>query len=130
VFFKRDESHIMILVVYVDDMIITNNDENDIARLKVRLGNEFEVKDLEHLRYFLGIEVARGLKGIVLSQRKYVLDLLKMTDMLGCKPASTPIDQKSKLSVETSEPVDKEKYRRLLGRLIYLSHTHLDIICS
>jgi hypothetical protein len=56
-----------------------------------------------------------------------VLDLLKETGMLGCKPASTPIDQKSKLSAETGEPVDKEMYQRLVGRLIYLSHTRPDI---
>jgi Reverse transcriptase (RNA-dependent DNA polymerase) len=67
------------LVVYVDDMIITGNDEDEIARLKVRLGKEFEVNDLRHLRYLLVIEVARGPKGIVLSQRKYVLNLLKET---------------------------------------------------
>jgi Reverse transcriptase (RNA-dependent DNA polymerase) len=82
-------------------MIITSDDEDEIARLKVRLGKEFEVNDLGYLRYFFGIEVARGSKGIVLSQRKYVLVLLKETDMLGYKPASTSIDQKSKLSAET-----------------------------
>jgi hypothetical protein len=52
-FFKREEGHIMMLVVYVNDMIITGDDEDDIARLKVRLGKVFEVKDLGHLRYFL-----------------------------------------------------------------------------
>jgi Reverse transcriptase (RNA-dependent DNA polymerase) len=62
VFFKGDECHIMILEVYVDDMIIVGNDENEIIRLKVRLEKELEVKDLGHLRYFLRIEVARGQK--------------------------------------------------------------------
>jgi Reverse transcriptase (RNA-dependent DNA polymerase) len=115
------------LAVYVDDMIITDNDEDEIAQLKVKLGNEFEVKDLGYLRYFLGIEVARGLKGIVLSQQKYMLDLRKESGMLGCKPVSTPIDQKSKSSAEAGEPVDKERYQKLVGRLIYLSHTRPDI---
>jgi Reverse transcriptase (RNA-dependent DNA polymerase) len=103
------------LAVYMDDMIITGNDEDEIARLKMRLRKEFEVKDLGHLRYFLGIEVARGPKRIVLSQRKNVLDLLKETDMLGCKPTSTPIDKKSKLSAKAGEPVNKERYQRLVG---------------
>jgi Reverse transcriptase (RNA-dependent DNA polymerase) len=114
VFFKRDEGHITMLAVYVDDMIITGNDEDEIAQLKVRLRNEFEVKDLGYMRYFLGIEVARGLKGIVLSQRKYMLDLRKESGMLGCKPVSTPID-KSKSSAEAGEPVDKERYQKLVG---------------
>jgi Reverse transcriptase (RNA-dependent DNA polymerase) len=58
------------LAVYVDDMIITGNDEGEIAQLKARLGKEFEVKDLGQLRYFLGSEVARGAEGIILSQKK------------------------------------------------------------
>jgi Reverse transcriptase (RNA-dependent DNA polymerase) len=80
------------LAVYVDDMIITGNNEKEITQLKVRLDKEFEVKDFGQLKYFLGIEVARGVEGIVLSQMKYVLDLLKETCMLGCKPAVIPIN--------------------------------------
>jgi hypothetical protein len=85
------------------------------------------VNDLGHLRYFLKIKVARRPKGIVLSQRKYVLDLIKEIRTLGCMPESTSIDQNSKLSAEVGESVDKERYQRLVGRLKYLSHTRLDI---
>ncbi|RVW54646.1 Retrovirus-related Pol polyprotein from transposon TNT 1-94 [Vitis vinifera] len=53
---------------------------------------EFEIKDLGNLKYFLGMEIARSKKGIAVSQRKYVLDLLNETGMLGCKPAETPMD--------------------------------------
>jgi hypothetical protein len=53
-----------------------------------------------------------------------VLDLLKEIGMLGCKLAVTPIEQKTKLGAEAGEPVDRERYHRLVGRLIYLSHTH------
>ncbi|CAD6271158.1 unnamed protein product [Miscanthus lutarioriparius] len=65
--------------LYVDDIIITGDDTLEIARLKENLSKEFEVKDLGQLRYFLGIEIARSARGIVLSQRKYVLDLLNDT---------------------------------------------------
>jgi Reverse transcriptase (RNA-dependent DNA polymerase) len=123
VFFRRYGDHITVLAVYVDDMIISRNDECEIALLKKKLGKEFEVKDLGQLRYFLGIEIARGAERIILSQRKYVLDLLTETDMLGCRPAVAPIDQKFKLSAEAGEPIDRERYQRLVGRLIYLSHT-------
>ena len=74
------------LAVYVDDIIITGDDEREIIRLKENLSKEFEVKDLGQLRYFLGIEIARNPKGIILSQRKYVLDLLSETGMLRCRP--------------------------------------------
>jgi hypothetical protein len=66
----------------VDDIVITGDDNVEISRLKVRLSKEFEVKDLGQLKYFLGIEIARSSKGIVLSQRKYVLDLLNETELL------------------------------------------------
>ena len=74
------------------------------------------------------MEVARTAKGILVTQRKYTLDLLKNTGMIGCKPAATPVEPNSKLGLEeNSAPVERGKYQRLVGRLIYLSHTRLDI---
>jgi hypothetical protein len=121
----------------VDDIIITGNDEAEIRQVKDNLGKQFEVKDLSQLRYFLGIEIARSPKGIFLSQRKYILDLLSETHMLVCRSASTPIDLNHKLPVECGNPVNKEKYQILVGRLIYLwtlvfwaeasSHSHINM---
>lgn len=79
VFFKHKGSSITILAIYVDDIVITRDDVEEITSLKKKLGRSFEIKDLGRLRYFLGIEIARSSKGIVLSQRKYVLDLLSET---------------------------------------------------
>ena len=126
-FFRQHKDHTTLLVVYVDDIIITGNNEGEIAQLKVQLGKEFEVKDLDLLQYFLGIEVARGVEGVVLSQRKYVLDLLTETGMLGCRPVASPIDPKIKLTELAGEKVDHERYQRLVGWLIYLTYTHPDI---
>ena len=67
------------MAVYVDDIIITGDDVEEIKFLKKSLRKAFEVKDVGPLRYFLGIEIVRSQKGIVLSQRKYVLDLLAET---------------------------------------------------
>lgn len=120
---------ISILIVYVDDIILTGNDTSEIQNLKGKLAREFEIKDLGELRYFLGMEVARSKEGIVLSQRKYVLDLLKETGMTGCKPVDTPVEYNLKLGEmkEGGTPADKGRYQRLVGRLIYLSHTRPDI---
>jgi hypothetical protein len=126
-FFKRRNGKITILVVYVDDMVITGDDETEILHLKKMLAKSFEVKDLGHLHYFLGIEVAYGVQGIYLSQRKYVLDLLAETGMLECRPVPTPIEQNHRILANSGEPVDKYQYQRLVGRLIYLSHTGPDI---
>ncbi|RVW63312.1 Retrovirus-related Pol polyprotein from transposon TNT 1-94 [Vitis vinifera] len=77
---------------------------------------EFEIKDLGNLKYFLGMEIARSKKGIAVSQRKYVLDLLNETGMLGCKPTETPMDTTVKLEEsDGSAPVDKGRYQRLWG---------------
>ena len=126
-FYKRCGGKLTILIVYVDDIVITGDDDQGIERVKQHLRNEFEVKDLGEMRYFLGIEVSRSSRGIYLSQRKYVLDLLSETGMSGCRPALTPIEQNHRLTSESGEPVDREQYQRLVGRLIYLSHTRPDI---
>jgi hypothetical protein len=112
----------------VDDIILTRDYEEELVRLKKLLAKEFEIKDLRYLKYFLGMEVAQSRKGIYVSQRKYVLDLLKETGMLGCKPANTPMDSTKKIGAENdSIPLDKGRYQRFVGRLIYLSHTIPDI---
>ena len=74
------------------------------------------------------MEVARSRKGILVSQQKYVLDLLKETRMLGCKPAETSMDSSTKIGAnKDSVPVDKGNYQRLVGKLTYLSYTRPDI---
>ena len=65
--------------MYVDDIVITGSNVDGISSLKAFLNSQFQTKDLGPLKYFLGIEVMRSKKGIFLTQRKYVLDLLKET---------------------------------------------------
>lgn len=128
-FVKRSPNdRLAILIVYVDDIVITGDYLEEIPRVKEFLAREFEIKDLGNLKYFLGMEIARSRKGIAVSQRKYVLDLLKETAMQDCKPAETPMDYTTKLgSNKESAPVEKGRYQRLVGKLIYLSHTRPDI---
>ncbi|BBG98715.1 HXXXD-type acyl-transferase family protein, partial [Prunus dulcis] len=127
-FVKHRQNKVTALIIYVDDMIITGNDVDEMSKLQGNLAVEFEMKDLGDLKYFLGVEVARSSKGIFLSQRKYVLDLLKETGMLGCKPVETPIVEKHHLCLDPEQKlVDKGRYQRLVGRLIYLAHTRPDI---
>ncbi|KAA0050709.1 Beta-galactosidase [Cucumis melo var. makuwa] len=120
--------NIAILIVYVDDIVLTRDDQTEISQLKQRIGDEFEIKDLGNLKYFLGMEVARSKEGISVSQRKYTFDLLTETGMLGCCPADTPIEFNCKPgNFDDQVPVDKEQYQRFVGKLIYLSHTRPDI---
>ncbi|RVW38219.1 Retrovirus-related Pol polyprotein from transposon TNT 1-94 [Vitis vinifera] len=127
-FLKHRLGKITALIVYVDDMIITGDDVEEISRLQDQLSTEFEMKNLGGLKYFLGIEVARSRQGIFLSQRKYILDLLAEVGLLECKPADIPIVQNHKLGEYVDQvPADKQRYQRLVGKLIYLSHTRPDI---
>src|SRR5262249_33271042 len=98
--------------------------------LKSFLHTQFHTKDLGVLKYFLGIEVTRSKKGIFISQRKYVLDLLIETGKLGAKPCSTPMLPNLQLSKDGDLFEDPEKYRRLVGKLNYLTVTRPDIAYS
>jgi hypothetical protein len=73
------------------------------------------------------MKVARSKKGITVSQRKYVINLLQETCMSGCRPNYTPMDPNAKLWEKGDTPVDIGRYQRLVGKLIYLAHTRPDI---
>jgi len=87
----------ILLVVYVDDIVITGDNVQGISDLKSHLQQKFQTKDLEPLRYFLEIEIARSKKEISLSQWKYVLNMLPEACTLECKAANIPIDPNLKL---------------------------------
>lgn len=115
------------LIFYVDDIIVTGNDPVEISQLKLRLACEFEIKDLGQLRYFLGIKVARSMKGICVSQQKYALDLLTETDITVCKPIATSNDANHCFTADVGDRlIDASKYQRLVDPL-YLTITRLDI---
>ena len=87
-----DSRGVTALLVYVDDMIVTGNHVREMNNLKQCLLKEFDIKELRRLKHFLGIEVAHLKQGIFITQQKYVLDMLRETGKLGCKPVHTPIE--------------------------------------
>ena len=116
------------ILVYIDDFIIASNDLSVLQRFKNYLSECFHMKDLGKLKYFLGIEVARSNEGIFISQCKYVLDIVAETGLLGAKPSPVPIALNHKLALQVCPNFAKpEAYRRLVGRLIYLSFTRPDL---
>ncbi|KAD4385513.1 hypothetical protein E3N88_25681 [Mikania micrantha] len=118
-------------LIYVDDVIIIGNNMRHIQQTKSHLDTKFSIKDIGYLKYFLGIEVARTSEGLVLSQRKYTLDILADSGLQGCRPSSFPMESTLKLDKgEEEEKIDANQYRRLVGRLLYLQATRPDIAYS
>jgi len=118
--------------VYVDDILLTGNNVVEINHIADLLHAAFRIKNLGNLAYFLGFEVARNSTGLHLNQRKYTLDLLHDIGMLDSFPAPTPMAQTSCLQHigQLLDPDEASSYRRLIGRLIYLTNMRPDISFS
>ncbi|KAK2980559.1 hypothetical protein RJ640_006052 [Escallonia rubra] len=117
------------VLVYVDDILITGSNVTLLQSIKARLCGQFHTKDLGSLKYFLGIEVAPLSRGLYLCQRKYTLDILDDCGLTGARPSEFPMEQNLKLSNSTEAILSyPSPYRRLVGRLIYLTVTRPDIV--
>lgn len=104
-FILRTAEHVMFLLVYVDDIILTGTPNAPFDSLLASLHTEFAMKDLGSLHFFLGIEVCRTDTGLLLTQSKYIHSILHRHAMLDCKPSSTPIAAGSRLSVLDGDPL-------------------------
>ncbi|XP_034684089.1 uncharacterized mitochondrial protein AtMg00810-like [Vitis riparia] len=126
-FTRKQGKSFTALLIYVDDILITGNDPVSIATTKNFLHSHFHLKDLGDLKYFLGIEVSASKNGIFISQRKYALEIIENAGLLGAAPIDTPMERGLKLSDKSDLLKDQGRYRRLVGRLIYLTVSRLDI---
>ena len=129
-FIRNQGKSFTVLLIYVDDILITGNDPVSIAEIKTFMHRKFHLKDLGKLKYFLGIEISTSKTGTFISQRKYALEIIKDTGLLGAAPVDTPMERNLKLSDKSDLLKDPERYRRLVGRLIYLTVSRPDITYS
>jgi len=127
-FIRNHQGIFTALLIYVDHVILAGNNLDDITKTKRFLSSRFKLKDMGQLNYFLGIEVARSKHGISLCQRKYALEILEDTGFLGAKPSRFPTEQNIKLTQEDGDLLeDASQYRRLVGHLICLTITRVDL---
>lgn len=123
--FTYARSNVRLLVlVYVDDLIVTGSNSTHMDMLIQHLQSRFAVKDLGSLSFFLGIEVTRCKEGLFLSQHKYIVDLFRRHKMDGAKPLRTPSNPKSSSS---NTWVDPTEFRSAIGGLQYLALTRPDV---
>jgi hypothetical protein len=116
-----------------DDIIVTNSSPTVIDALLADLKQDFALKDLGPLNYFLAIKVKNTSDGILLTQDKYASDLLQWVGMMHCNLVATPLLASEKLSAHVGDPLrpdDTTKYRSIVGGLPYLSHNRPDLAFS
>jgi hypothetical protein len=119
-----------LLLLYVDNMIITGDDYEYIALVKTRLSDQFLMSDLGPLRYLLGIEISTS-EGFFLSEEKYIQDLLDRASLTDHRIAETPMELNVHLMPTDGEPLeDPTRYRHIVGSLVYLGVTRPDISYS
>ncbi|XP_043699873.1 uncharacterized mitochondrial protein AtMg00810-like [Telopea speciosissima] len=127
-FILHHGSHGSYILVYVDDILVTNSDQSYVATLLQQLSEEFSIKDLGNLHFFLGIDALKHSKGILLSQYRYIKDLLHRASMTDCKSVSTPLAIITKPIDQGGDPMSNPtEYRSIVGALQYVTLTHSDV---
>ncbi|GJZ92900.1 retrovirus-related pol polyprotein from transposon TNT 1-94 [Tanacetum coccineum] len=119
---------LLYILVYVDDNIVTGNNKGTIDNIICQLGSAFALKDLGPLNYFWGIEIVPHVSGILLSQKKYILELLQSAGLSNWNPMSSLMVTSSSLSLDDSTAFSNPvKYRQVLGSLQYVILSRPDI---
>ena len=112
----------------VDDMIITDDDLSGIQEFKDLLSQQFEMKDLGHLNYFLGLEITYSTDGFHITQAKYASKFLFRAGLIDSKTVDTPVKFNAHLTPSGGKPLSNPSlYRRLVGSLVYLTITRSNI---
>ena len=127
-FFCRVNDKLLLVLVYVDDILITDEDPTMVSKLITDLDSQFSLKTLGPVSYFLGIEACRTLRGLILNQKKYLQDLLAKTNMFSAKECPSPMCTSKKLFVNDGMLFEHSTvYRSTIGALQYLTLTRPDI---
>ena len=125
---RRDKMSLLLVVVYVDDLLVTGSPLTSIVKFKESMAAEFDMSDLGKLTYYLGIEVYQFDGGITLRQSRYASKLLEESGMGACNSSHVPMDFNVKLSKAPAEKsINETDYRRNIGCLRYLLHTRPDL---
>ncbi|XP_070050168.1 uncharacterized mitochondrial protein AtMg00810-like [Nicotiana tomentosiformis] len=123
-FFKKSTSSTVLLAVYVDNIILTGNDPVEITSLKQFPDDQFKIKDLGLLNYFMGIEILYDAFKVLLHQKKFTSDLIFEFRCTDASAVVSPLELCVKLRSDQGEVLTNPlSYRRLIEKLNFLTHT-------
>ena len=123
-FLQITSTGVTVLLVYVDDIIITGTDDGMIKYIQASLRDSFHMKDLGPLHYFLGLEVHQSPKGLFLNRQKYTLDLIELANLHDSSPVDTAVEVNLKLNKDNGDLLpDPHTHRHPVGSLVYLTIT-------
>ena len=127
-FLCRIDKCTILLLLYVDDMIITGDNRSSIQELKNFLSQQFEMRDLRHLSYFLGLEITHFIDGLYITQAKYASELLSRVGLTDNKNVDTPVELNVHLTPSGGKPLSNPSlYKQLVGNLVYFTVTRPNI---
>ena len=127
-FLRRTDKCTILLLLYMDDMIITGDDLSSIQELKDFLSQQFKMKDLGHLNYFLSLEITHSTDGLYITQAKYASELLSRARLIDSKIVDTLVELNAHLTPTGGKPLSNPSlYRRLVDSLVYLTVTRPNI---
>jgi hypothetical protein len=128
---KGSKNQILIVSIYVDDLIYTENDVGLMIEFKESMKEKFAMTDLGKMKYFLGIEVTQCEQGIFIQQHKYGLEVLKRFGMEDCNKVCSPIVPGCKLvKNEVGKAANLTEYKQMIGCLMYMLATRPDMAFS
>lgn len=102
-FIKLHANCLTMVVVYIDDKLVTGDDLSEILILKSFLDDQFKIKDLGEIHYFLGLEVLKQSNGFLINQHKFLVDILSEFHCLAVSLVVSPLDPHSKLSADVGD---------------------------
>jgi hypothetical protein len=128
---KTIAKYLFICQIYVDDIIFGSTNKSSYEEFKRIMIQKLEMSMMEELKYFLGFRIKQLQEGTFISQTKYIQDVLKKFGMKNAKPIKTPMGTNGHLDLDTrSKSVDQKVYRSMIGSLLYLCASRLDIMLS
>jgi hypothetical protein len=122
---------LFVLQIYVYDIIFGSTDQDFCEKFGKMMANEFEMSMIRELSYFLGLQIKQLKNGTLVSQGKYIRDMLKKFGMEDAKSISTPMGINGNLDSDASgNMMDQKMYRSMIGSLLYVTTSRLDVMFS